>query len=67
MLQVLLAATSIESKSKMDTEITLASSFKLNRQPLGIFVGPEGGFTETEVANMAVRSQTFQFVTLGDR
>lgn len=67
LLQVLLAATSIESKSKMDAEITLASSFKLNRQPLGIFVGPEGGFTETEVANMAVRSQTFQFVTLGDR
>ena len=67
LLQVLLAASSADSTSKMNTEITLASSFKLDRQPLGIFVGPEGGFTETEVANMAELSQTFQFVTLGDR
>ena len=67
LLQVLLAARSADSTSEMDTEIALASSFKLDRQILGIFVGPEGGFTETEVANMAELSQTFQFVTLGDR
>ena len=67
LLQVLLAAPSADSTSKTGTETTFASLSKLDRQPLGIFVGPEGGFTETEVANMAELSQTFQFVTLGDR
>jgi 16S rRNA (uracil1498-N3)-methyltransferase len=33
---------------------------------IGLFVGPEGGFTQDEVAFMAKDSETFRFVTLGD-
>ena len=35
--------------------------------PLGLFVGPEGGFTSAELEGMAELNKTFHFVTLGDR
>jgi 16S rRNA U1498 N3-methylase RsmE len=37
------------------------------RGPVGIFVGPEGGFTAAELDTLAGLPETFQFVTLGDR
>lgn len=68
LLQTLLAASSIDLKSEIDKEASLASSeYELNRHPIGVFIGPEGGFTATEIESMAALSKIFHFVTLGDR
>jgi hypothetical protein len=34
---------------------------------IGIFVGPEGGFTTGELESMEKEREAFSFVTLGDR
>ena len=44
----------------------LASPTPPNEAAIGLFVGPEGGFTQDELASMTGDSQAFRFVTLGD-
>lgn len=65
LLRVLLDAN---SKPAKDTLVKATSRYSgAMRGPVGIFVGPEGGFTSAELDSLAGLPEIFQFVTLGDR
>jgi 16S rRNA U1498 N3-methylase RsmE len=34
---------------------------------IGVFIGPEGGFTAAELESMEREKEVFSFVSLGDR
>ena len=71
LLQVLLNSADIlpvkTIKSESLQEIVPGPSNKMMTSPIGIFVGPEGGFTVLELERMGDLKDSFQFVTLGDR
>ena len=62
-MQVLLSHLKVKGAS---TEL-LSTATNQPTLPLGLFVGPEGGFTSAELEGMAELNETFHFVTLGDR
>ena len=65
LLQVLLSHLKVKGAS---TELlSTATNQPTLPLPLGLFVGPEGGFTSAELEGMAELNKTFHFVTLGDR
>ena len=64
LLQVLLGS---KDKEEAAGPSSPAPSPSLSEGPMGLFVGPEGGFTAVELENMAELSKAFHFVTLGDR
>lgn len=65
LLHVLLTANSKLIGDRLDrVKSKIASAIG---GPVGIFVGPEGGFTSSELDSLAGLPETFQFVTLGDR
>ena len=64
-MQVLLSHLKVKGAS---TELlSTATNQPTLPPPLGLFVGPEGGFTSAELEGMAELNETFHFVTLGDR
>lgn len=72
LLQVLLdAAEIIPVKETIQLESSSGKvpvpSNKMMTSPVGIFIGPEGGFTVLELERMSELKDSFQFVTLGDR
>ena len=71
LLQVLLDSTEIlpdkRTKSESMQEIVPVPLNKMMTSPIGIFIGPEGGFTVLELERMRELKDSFQFVTLGDR
>lgn len=65
LLRVLLSANLMRAMDPL-VEAAPRNSVAI-RGPVGIFVGPEGGFTSAELDSLAGLPETFQFVTLGDR
>jgi 16S rRNA U1498 N3-methylase RsmE len=65
LLRVLLSANS-KLATDSPVKVTPKNSVAM-RGAVGIFVGPEGGFTSAELDSLAGLPETFQFVTLGDR
>ena len=63
LLQALLAS----SASSAEPSSGVVYPWGTGCPPVGVFVGPEGGFTAAELETMETLRETFRFVTLGDR
>ena len=66
LLQVLLGRHSPQSTSSVDTTAVRSPPSSVGTTVVGLLIGPEGGFTQDELAYLARAQDTFRFVTLGD-